>query len=81
MKSFENYPHDPFRGFDIIAAPVVYHIKGATDSNVLFSDNVIAYLITPDFTMPFNIITYTSVLFGYIFLQIFRASTEKLELG
>lgn len=31
MKSFENYPHDPQRGHDIIAVPVTYRIKNSNN--------------------------------------------------
>ncbi|KAL4499307.1 hypothetical protein ABPG72_006893 [Tetrahymena utriculariae] len=84
MKSFENYPYDPQRGHDIIAVPVIYRIKEQNSEYgqtpvIKISPNTIAFLPEPDFSMPFNIITFVCVLMGYIFLQIFRLATEKVN--
>ncbi|EGR31048.1 hypothetical protein IMG5_118840 [Ichthyophthirius multifiliis] len=78
MKSFENYNHDPQRGHDIIAVPVFFQTEdGFKDFET--APNVICQLPEPDFSMPFNIITFTCVLMGYLFLQVYSFSTEKLS--
>ncbi|KRX01959.1 hypothetical protein PPERSA_07604 [Pseudocohnilembus persalinus] len=83
MKSFENYPHDPQRGHDIISGSIVYSFKNdINDQKVKHqsSQNLLIRLPEPDFSMPFNIITYVCVLLGYVFLSIFQNSTKRPKI-
>lgn len=76
MKSFENYPHDPQRGHDIIGAPLFVKEKTTTSSSeegqvvvdMLIANNLVAFLPEPDFSMPFKVITLVCVLMGYLFM-------------
>ena len=105
MRSFENYPHDPERGHDVIAVPVIFRIcksceiinnnnkeklesfnerlkKRNLDEEIhaVISNNAVTKLPMPDTSMPFNIITFVCVMFGYLFLAIFKLSADKVNV-
>jgi hypothetical protein len=61
MKTFENYPHDPQRGNDLIAAPVLYKLisnkkYGRVDTSVrhVAAQNTVVHLPEPDFRFEFS---------------------------
>ena len=70
MKSFEDYPHDPGKGHFIIATPLIYSI-GKGPIEYVITNNVLTKIPEPDFSMPFNILTFTMALFFFIFLLFF----------
>lgn len=80
MKSFENYPHDPARGHDLISGTVLYQIPAHSKQTYhQYSNNLVVKLPEPDFSMPFNIITYVCVLFGYLYMQFVALSVGKVK--
>lgn len=75
MKSFENYPHDSARGHPLIGTPIIYYLNEKIDSTeykIIHTPNLLMRIPEPDFSMPFNISTYTFVLLGYFYLMIFK---------
>ncbi|KAM3134179.1 hypothetical protein pb186bvf_013697 [Paramecium bursaria] len=77
LKAFEEYPHDPERGQDIISTPIIF----VTDSNryLFFTDSQVTRQPYPDFSMPFNILTFSCLALGYYFLQILGMAVDKYE--
>jgi len=39
-----------------------------------------SHLPEPDFSMPFNIITYVCVVYGFYYLNMFKFACSKTEL-
>lgn len=79
MKSFENYPHDAARGLPLIGTPIIYYINNETNFRIQNTQNLLLRLPEPDFSMPFNISTYTFVLLGYFYLMVFKIVMGKLN--
>lgn len=77
MKSFENYPHDAARGHPLIGAPIIYYLNNENNFNVEHTQNLLLRIPEPDFSMPFNISTYTFVLLGYFYLMVFKIVTGR----
>lgn len=77
MKSFENYPHDAARGHPLIGAPILYYSNNEKNFNMEIAQNLLLRIPEPDFSMPFNISTYTFVLLGYFYLMVFKIVTGR----
>ena len=77
MKSFENYPHDAARGHPLIGTPILYFHPDSAYYNITYVSNLLMRIPEPDFSMPFNISTYTLVLLGYFYLMIFKIAMGK----
>ena len=77
MKSFENYPHDSARGHPLIGTPVIYYLNNENNYWVEMTQSLLMRIPEPDFSMPFNISTYTFVLLGYFYLMIFKIVMGK----
>ena len=86
LESFENYPHDPQRGQDLIPSTILYQViennkneSFALKGKILriLSKNLIVDLPHPDFSMPFNIISLTLAGFGFIYTGIYHSIFEK----
>ena len=77
MKSFENYPHDAARGHPLIGTPIIYFSPDNAFYNITYASNLLMRIPEPDFSMPFNISTYTFVLLGYFYLMIFKIAMGK----
>lgn len=77
MKSFENYPHDAARGHPLIGTPILYFYPDSPFYNITYASNLLMRIPEPDFSMPFNISTYTLVLLGYFYLMIFKIAMGK----
>ena len=41
------------------------------------TNNLLTKIPEPDFSMPFNILTFAMVTFGYMFISIYRLSVDK----
>lgn len=79
MKSFEEYPHDPAKGHYLIGAPVFFKFENDTNFQSIRKDNLLIRIPEPDFSMPFNISTFTFVALGYYFLIVFRMVISSHE--
>ena len=79
MKSFENYPHDSARGHPLIGSPIIYYLNNESNYWVEHTQNLLMRIPEPDFSMPFNISTYTFVLLGYFYLMVFKIAMGKLN--
>ncbi|CAD8052204.1 unnamed protein product [Paramecium sonneborni] len=75
LKSFEEYPHDPERGQDIITTPVIFN------GELYLTSHQVTRQPYPDFSMPFNILTFSSLAMGYFFLQILGMAVDKFILN
>eukprot|EP01017_Pseudomicrothorax_dubius_P049406 TRINITY_DN9185_c0_g1_i1.p1 TRINITY_DN9185_c0_g1~~TRINITY_DN9185_c0_g1_i1.p1 ORF type:complete len:120 (-),score=21.93 TRINITY_DN9185_c0_g1_i1:98-418(-) len=80
LQTFENYPHDPYRGFDLISHPLVYQILGDSQTHLIrFENNLMTIVPQPDLSMPFNIICVTMAIYGYVFLNIFSLFVKRTK--
>lgn len=75
---YTEHPPDANRGFDLSGALVSVY-TGPSDEEVerLYSENVLLSLPTPDFSMPYNVITMTCTLFALYFGSLFNLLTRK----
>ena len=75
---YTEHPPDANRGFDLSGA-LVSVLTGPSDDAVvrLYSENVLISLPTPDFSMPYNVITMTCTLFALFFGSLFNLLTRK----
>lgn len=66
----------------MIGSPVFYRNSEKNNSPffVCYSQNAISHLPEPDFSMPFNIITYVCVVCGFYYLNMFKFACTKTEL-
>lgn len=79
MKSFENYPHDSARGHFLIGTPIIYYLNNDSKYSIIHTKDLLMRIPEPDFSMPFNIYTYTFVLLGYFYLMVFKIVTGKVD--
>lgn len=79
MKSFEEYPHDPAKGHYLINVPILFKFEHNGNLQSISKDNMLIRIPEPDFSMPFNISTFTFVALGYYFLVIFRMVISSHE--
>jgi hypothetical protein len=76
LLSFENYPHDPYRGLDLAGGLVFYQHGGEWRREAL--ENSLVIIPQPDLSMPFLIITSTMTIYTYLFLNVFSIFLKKL---
>jgi len=72
---------DANRGFDIGGS--VVRIPAASPEQppiFLYGHNLLASLPTPDFSMPYNVITFTSTLVALFFGSIFNMLTREFHV-
>jgi len=85
FKGFENYPHDPQRGDDLIASPILYSLNPTSNPEEylkgrifrLLSENVIVDLPHPDFSMPFNIMALTMAIIGFMYTGLYHSIFQR----
>ncbi|SAL98582.1 hypothetical protein [Absidia glauca] len=81
LKYTEHRP-DANRGFDVGSAVVTLRDVSKGQSTRIYTDTLLVSLPTPDFSMPYNVITLTctiiALFFGSIFNLLIR-SFEKVE--
>ena len=62
---YTEFPPDANRGFDIGSSVLTFEQKNETMR--LYTDNILIALPTPDFSMPYNVITLTCTLLALYF--------------
>lgn len=81
--SMSDFPPDVSRGFDVQAGVVT--ILSATTPVRLYTESLLIVLPSPDFSMPFNVIAFTSTLlaffFGSLFNTLYSSPPEVLKRG
>ncbi|CAG9312289.1 unnamed protein product [Blepharisma stoltei] len=79
LLSFEEYPTDPQRGWDIPSTIIIY--KGNTLEGILPTDDLLVMTPEPDFSMPFNVICITGsvIAFFYTSIQTLQLWKEKIH--
>lgn len=64
----DEHPPDANRGFDLPSALFTFSTRGLEDSKVqIYSDNLLVLLATPDFSMPYNVITFVMTALALYF--------------
>ena len=64
-----------FRGFDIPSSFVLgSFVSNSSNKFVVYADSLTSLLPTPDFSMPFNVMTLTGVIVGFFFAGMLRAT-------
>jgi phosphatidylinositol glycan class T len=73
---YTEYPPDANRGFDVPAAVVKVLGPSGEEEEVLRTTSLLLSLPTPDFSMPYNVIIFTSTVmalaFGFVFNLMVR---------
>lgn len=63
-----DFPPDVSRGFDIPSAALLNHETG----DIIYTDGALILLPTPDFSMPFNVIAFTSTIMAFFLGSLFN---------
>jgi len=83
IKQFENYPHDPSRGEDLIPSIILYQVINSNNlktPNKVFrmvSEDILVELPHTDFSMPFTNIAITMSIIGFLSMSIYRSIFEN----
>lgn len=79
----DEHPPDANRGFDVPAALFTFSGKGLQDSSQVYADNLLVLLATPDFSMPYNVITFVmtalALFFGSLLNSLRKRSLSEAE--
>ncbi|KAL6928815.1 hypothetical protein ACO0SA_002145 [Hanseniaspora valbyensis] len=79
LLNYEEYPPDANHGFEIESALVVVLDKYFNNKNYFIrTPTLLLSLATPDFSMPYNVITITSTLMAFCFGLIFNLLTKRV---
>ncbi|KAI9030394.1 GPI transamidase component PIG-T [Hyaloraphidium curvatum] len=73
---YTEHPPDANRGFDVAGCAVT--VLGP-EPRRFWSENILVALPTPDFSMPYNVITMTCTLFALYFGSLFNLLTRKFK--
>jgi phosphatidylinositol glycan class T len=82
---YTEYPPDANRGFDIGSAMITLLPQaGDTTSNntkwrQIFTQNLLVSLPTPDFSMPYNVITLTSTVIALFFGSLYNMLVRRFR--
>ena len=78
---YTEYPPDANRGFDIPPVRTIVHDSTETNQEpiIVFSRPILVNLPTPDFSMPYNVITLTCTVMALFFGSMFNALTRYPE--
>lgn len=68
--TFEEYPHDSSRGFDLPQMIFFYKTQGETIWRETYDGSIVTMIAQPDFSMPFNVHALNCVLVG-IMLKLY----------
>ncbi|OMJ65262.1 hypothetical protein SteCoe_38666 [Stentor coeruleus] len=71
LLSFEEYPNDPQRGWEVPSMPIFYNDK------IIQSNGLLMIIPEPDFSMPFNVICITGTVLAFFFTSIQSLQTWK----
>jgi len=74
--SMEDFPADPARGFDIPAA-VAWLQNSSTHREARYSRTMLVDVPTPDFSMPYNVITFTCSVATFLIGSMFNLLARK----
>ncbi|TPX38269.1 hypothetical protein SmJEL517_g00057 [Synchytrium microbalum] len=77
---YTEHPPDANRGFDVapaIAIITTMNSSGSTTYTRMFTDPLLVSLPTPDFSMPYNVITMTCTLVALFFGSTFNMLTRN----
>lgn len=87
LRSFENYPHDPARGEDMIPGVILYRVVALPTQRVvvehankvyrLVSNNLLIEMPHSDFSMVFTNIAVSMAMIGFLSMTIYRAIFEN----
>lgn len=70
---YTDFPFDPNRGFDVGGAIVTYGMSSDPQTvHTLVTPKLLLTMATPDFTMPYNVITLTSTIIVLFYGTIFN---------
>lgn len=70
----DEHPPDANRGFDLPSALFTFSGRGLqNDSSQMHSDNLLVLLATPDFSMPYNVITFVMTALALYFGSLLNA--------
>jgi hypothetical protein len=61
---FEQYPNDPYRGWDLPSTPLTYSVEDR--QAVLYTDRLLVMVREPDFAMPFNVMCITGAVISFL---------------
>ncbi|XBW36964.1 hypothetical protein QEN19_002544 [Hanseniaspora menglaensis] len=79
LLNYEEYPPDSNHGFEIESALVVVLDRFYPNKNYFIrTPTLLLSLATPDFSMPYNVITITSTLMAFCFGLIFNLLTKRI---
>ncbi|KNC54595.1 GPI transamidase component GPI16 [Thecamonas trahens ATCC 50062] len=73
------YPPDAHRGFDL-ASGVLRAVRDGSDETgelVVYTPSVLLHVVTPDFSMPYNVITLTCTVMALFFGSMFNSLLRK----
>jgi phosphatidylinositol glycan class T len=80
----DEHPPDANRGFDLPAALFTFTSSGPGSRVQIYSDNLLVLLATPDFSMPYNVITFTmtalALYFGSLLNSLRLRSVTDVEV-
>ncbi|KAJ3412431.1 hypothetical protein HDV05_000735 [Chytridiales sp. JEL 0842] len=76
---YTEHPPDANRGFDIGPAVVTIHPNEFHKAQRLYSETLLIALPTPDFSMPYNVITMTCTILALYFGSLFNLLTRRFE--
>ncbi|KAJ3068463.1 hypothetical protein HDU98_008367 [Podochytrium sp. JEL0797] len=76
---YTEHPPDANRGFDIGPAVVTVHSDKPDSEYRLYSEILLIALPTPDFSMPYNVITMTCTIVALYFGTVFNLIVKRLE--
>ncbi|KAI8804316.1 GPI transamidase component PIG-T [Cladochytrium replicatum] len=75
---YTEHPPDSNRGFDI--GPAVITVQNASsEPRIFYTENILVDMPTPDFSMPYNVITFTCTVLAYFFGAVFNVLTREFQ--
>lgn len=77
---YTDYPFDPNRGFDLAGATIEY-TSSTGHVHRIVTQKLLVTMPTPDFTMPYNVITLTSTLIVLFYGTFFNLSFRRFYTG
>ncbi|KND00994.1 GPI-anchor transamidase subunit GPI16 [Spizellomyces punctatus DAOM BR117] len=76
---YTEHPPDANRGFDIGAAVISLRADEGEQNTRIYTETLLISLPTPDFSMPYNVITLTCTLIALFFGSMFNLLTRRFE--
>lgn len=76
---YTDFPFDPNRGFDVGGAIITYGASPSQQTHTLVTPKVLLTMATPDFTMPYNVITLTSTIIVLFYGTVFNICYRRFH--